>query len=96
MICSVMSPAGVGPLGFIKFKLCIYQEMFISCLSADKLYEDNFIFQQDMAPSHTAQSPTGLIAVVSLGFLHPKPLEKVRVVAMRKMGNTRVNNADNA
>ncbi len=61
MIWAAMTSAGVGPLCFMKstVKAAIYQEVlehFISFPSADKLYEDaDFIFQQDLAPAHTAK-----------------------------------------
>ncbi len=55
-----MSPAGVGPLCFLKstVKAAIYQEILEHFMlpSADKLYGDaDFIFQQDFAPAHTAK-----------------------------------------
>ncbi len=60
MIWATMSSAGVGPLCFLKstVKAAIYQEMLehIMLPSADKLYGDaDFIFQQDLAPAHTAK-----------------------------------------
>ncbi|XP_070800818.1 vomeronasal type-2 receptor 26-like [Pituophis catenifer annectens] len=56
-----MSSAGVGPLCFIKFRVnaAIYQEIWEHFLlpSTDELYEDaDFIFQQDLAPAHTAKN----------------------------------------
>ncbi len=55
-----MSSAGVGPLCFLKSTVnaAIYQEMLEHFMlpSADKLYGDaDFIFQQDLAPAHTAK-----------------------------------------
>ncbi len=55
-----MSSAGVGPLCFLKSRVnaAIYQEMLDHFMlpSADKLYGDaDFIFQQDLAPAHTAK-----------------------------------------
>ncbi len=53
MIWAAKSSAGVGPLCFLKSTVNagIYQ-----LPSADKLYEDaDFIFQQDLAPAHTAK-----------------------------------------
>ncbi len=57
---SVMSSAGVGPLCFLKCSVnaAIYQEILEHFMlpSADKLYGDaDFIFQQDLAPAHTAK-----------------------------------------
>ncbi len=55
-----MSSAGVGPLCFLKSTVnaAIYQELLEHLMlpSADKLYGDaDFIFQQDLAPTHTAK-----------------------------------------
>ncbi len=60
MIWAVMSSAGVGPLCFLKSTVnaAIYQEILEHFMlpSADKLYGDaDFIFQQDLAPAHTAK-----------------------------------------
>ncbi len=57
-----MSFAGVGPLCFLKSTVntAIYQEILEHFIlpSADKLYGDaDFIFQQDLAPAHTAKVP---------------------------------------
>ncbi len=55
-----MSSAGVGQLCFLKSTVsaAIYQEILVHFMlpSADKLYGDaDFIFQQDLAPAHTAK-----------------------------------------
>ncbi len=60
MIWAAMSSAGVGPLCFLKSTVNadIYQEILEHFMlpSADKLYgEADFIFQQDLAPAHTAK-----------------------------------------
>ncbi len=60
MIWAAMSSAGVGPLCFLKYTVnaAIYQEMLEHFMlpSADKLYGDaDLIFQQDLAPVHTAK-----------------------------------------
>ncbi len=60
MIWAAMSSAGVGPLCFLKSTVnaAIYQEIIEHFMlpSADKLYGDaDFIFQQDVAPAHTAK-----------------------------------------
>ncbi len=60
MIWAAMSSAGVGPLCFLKSTVnaAIYQEILEHFMlpSADKLYGDaEFIFQQDLAPAHTAK-----------------------------------------
>ncbi len=61
MIWGAMSSAGVGPLCFLKTKVTapIYQEILEHFMlpSADQLFKDaDFIFQQDLAPAHTARS----------------------------------------
>ncbi len=60
MIWAAVTSAGVGPLCFLKFTVnaVIYQEILEHFMlpSADKLYGDaDFIFQQDLAPVHTAK-----------------------------------------
>ncbi len=60
MIWAAMPSAGVGPLCFLKSTVnaAIYQEILEHFMlpSADKLYGDaDFIFQQDLAPAHTAK-----------------------------------------
>ncbi len=60
MIWAAMSSACVGPLCFLKSTVnaAIYQDILEHFMlpSADKLYEDaDFIFQQDLAPAHTAK-----------------------------------------
>ncbi len=59
MIWAAMSSAGVGPLCFLKSTVntAIYQEILEHLMlpSVDKLYgEADYIFQQDLAPAHTA------------------------------------------
>ncbi len=54
-----MSSAGVGPLRFLKTKVTVYQYILENFMlpSADQLFKDaDFIFQQDLAPAHTAKS----------------------------------------
>ncbi len=60
IIWAAVSSAGVGSLCFLKSTVnaVIYQEMFEHFMlpSADKLYGNaDFIFQQDLAPAHTAK-----------------------------------------
>ncbi len=60
MIWAAMLSAGVGPLCFLKFTIntAVYQEILEHFMlpSSDKLYGDaDFIFQQDLAPAHTAR-----------------------------------------
>ncbi len=56
-----MSSAGVGPLCFVKTKVTapVYQDIFEHFVLpfAYQLFKDaDFIFQQDLAPAHTAKS----------------------------------------
>ncbi len=60
MIWAAMSSAGVGPLCFLSKVHSQFSHLpgnfSTSCTSADKLYGDaDFIFQQDLAPAHTAK-----------------------------------------
>ncbi len=59
MIWAAMSSAGVGPLfSEVQGQRSIYQEIleYFMLPSVDKLYGDaDFIFQQDLAPAHTAK-----------------------------------------
>ncbi len=61
MICGAMSSAGVGPVRSLKTNVTapVYQEILEHFMlpSADQLFKDaDFIFQQDLAPAHTAKS----------------------------------------
>ncbi len=61
MIWGAMSSAGVGPLCFLKTKVTapVYQEILEHFMlpSSEQLFKDaDFIFQQDLAPAHTAKS----------------------------------------
>ncbi len=61
MIWGAMSSAGGGPLCFLKTNVTahVYQEILEHFMlpSADQLFKDaDFIFQQDLAPAHTAKS----------------------------------------
>uniref|UniRef100_A0A9J8CV54 Transposase Tc1-like domain-containing protein n=1 Tax=Cyprinus carpio carpio TaxID=630221 RepID=A0A9J8CV54_CYPCA len=74
MIWGAMSCAGVGPLCFLKTKVTapIYQEILEHFMlpSADHLIEDaDFIFQQDVAPAHTAKSTKSWLNDHGVGVL---------------------------
>ncbi len=104
MICGAMSSAGVGPLCFLKTNVTapVYQEMFAHFIlpSADQLFKDaDFIFQQDLAPVHTAKSTKGWLNDHGVGVLDwpanspdLNPIEKG--IAKRKMRNKIPKNAD--
>ncbi len=72
MIWAAMSSAGVGPLCFLKSTVnaAIYQAILAHFMlpSADKLYGDaDFIFQQDLAPAHTAKGTLPLFLLKHTG-----------------------------
>ncbi len=106
MIWAAMSSAGVGPLCFLKSTVnaAIYQEILEHFMlpSADKLYGDaDFIFQQDLAPAHTAKGTKSWfndhgVTVLDWPANSPdlNPIENLWGIVRRKMRDTRPNNAD--
>ncbi len=106
MILAAMSSAGVGPLCFLKSTVnaAIYQEILEHFMlpSADKLYGDaDFIFQQDLAPAHTAKGTKSWFndhGVAVLDWPANSPdlnlIENLWGIVKRKMRDTRPNNAD--
>ncbi len=106
MIWAAMSSAGVGPLCFLKSTVnaAIYQEILEHFMlpSADKLYGDaDFIFQQDLAPAHTAQGTKSWfndhgVTVLDWPANSPdlNPIENLWGTVKRKIRDTRPNNAD--
>ncbi len=103
MIWAAMSSAGVGPLCFLKSTV-IYQEILEHFMlpSADKLYGDaDFIFQQDLAPAHTAKGTKSWfndhgVTVLDWPANSPdlNPIENLWGIVKRKMRDTRPNNAN--
>ncbi len=101
-----MSSAGVGPLCFLKSTVnaAIYQEILEHFMlpSADKLYGDaDFIFQQDLAPAHTAKGTKSWfndhgVTVLDWPANSPdlNPIDNLWGIVKRKMRDTRPNNAD--
>ncbi len=74
MIWGAMSSAGVGPLCFLKTNITapIYQYILEHFMlpSADQLFKDaDFIFQQDLAPAHTAKSTKSWLNDHGVGVL---------------------------
>ncbi len=106
MIWAAMSSAGVGPLCFLKSTVnaAIYQEILEHFMlpSTDKLYGDaDFIFQQDLAPAHTAKGTKSWlndhgVTVLDWPANSPElnPIENLWGIVKRKMRDTRPNNAD--
>ncbi len=106
MIWAAMSSAGVSPLCFLKSTVnaAIYQEILEHFMlpSADKLYGDaDFIFQQDLAPAHTAKGTKSWfndhgVTVLDWPANLPdlNPIENLWGIVKRKMRDTRPNNAD--
>ncbi len=82
----------------------IYQEILKHFMlpSADKLYGDaDFIFQQDLAPAHTAKGTKSWfndhgVTVLDWPANSPdlNPIENLSGIVKRKMRDTRPNNAD--
>ncbi len=101
-----MSSAGVGPLCFLKSAVnaAIYQEILEHFMlpSADKLYGDaDFIFQQDLAPAHTAKGTQSwfndhVVTLLDWPANSPdlNPVENLWGIVKRKMRDIRPNNAD--
>ncbi len=100
MIWAAMSSPGVGPLCFLKSTVnaAIYQEILEHLMlpSADKLYGDaDFIFQQDLAPAHTAKGTKSWFNDHGVTVLDwPANSPDLNGIVKRKMRDTRPNNAD--
>ncbi len=106
MISGAMSSAGVGPLCFLKTNVTapvyqIFLEHFM-LPSADQLFKDaDLIFQQDLAPVHTAKSTKSWLSDHGVDVLDwpanspdLNPIENLWGIVKRKMRNKRPKNAD--
>ncbi len=103
MIWAAISSSGVGPLCFLKstVNVAIYQAILEHCMlpSADKLYGDaDFIFQQVLAPTHTAKGTKSWFNDHSFTVLDwpanspdLNPIENIWGIVKRKMRDTRTN-----
>ncbi len=101
-----MPSAGVGPLCFLKTNIPapVYQEILehFMLLSADQLFKDaDLIFQQDLAPAHTAKSTKSWLNDHGVGVLDwaanspdLNPIENLWDIVKRKMRNKRPTNAE--
>ncbi len=96
----------VGPLCFLRSKVttAVYQEVLEHFVlpAADQLYGDaDFIFQQDLAPAHSAKATSTWfkdhgIPVLNWPANSPdlNPIENLWGIVKRKMQNARPNNAE--
>ncbi len=106
MVWVSMSSAGVGPLCFLRSKVntAVYQEVLEHFMlpAADQLYGDaDFIFQQDLAPAHSAKATSTWfkdhgIPVLNWPANSPdlNPIENLWCIVKRKMRYARPNNAE--
>ncbi len=106
MIKVAMPSVGFGPLCFLKNNVTapIYQDILEHFMlpSADQLFKDtDFIFQQDLAPAHTAKSTKSWLNNHGVGVLDwlanspdLKPIENLWSIVKRKRRNKRSKNAD--
>ncbi len=106
MIWGTMSSAGVAPLCFWKTNVTapVYQEILEHFMlpSANQLFKDaDYIFQQDLAPVHTAKSTKSWLNDHGVGVLDwpanspdLNPTENLWSIVKRKMRNKRPKNAD--
>ncbi len=105
MIWGAMTSVGVGPLCFLKTNVTapVYQEILEHFMlpSADQLFKDaDFIFQQDLAPAHTAKSTKSWLNDHGVGVLDwpanspDLNIENLWGIVKRKMRNKRPKNAD--
>ncbi len=105
MVWAAMTSVGVGPLCFLKSTVnaAIYQDILEHFMlpSADQLFKDADIFQQDLAAAHNAKSTKSWfndhgVTVLDWPVKSPdlNPIENIWGIVKRKMRDTRPNNAD--
>ncbi len=101
MIWGAISSAGVGPLCFFENQHHPFTNKFRTT-SADQLFKNaGFIFQQDLAPAHTAKSTKSWLNDHGVGVLDwpanspdLNPIENLLGIVKRKMRNKRPKNAN--
>ncbi len=105
MIWVAMSSVGVGPLCLLKTNVTapVYQYILEHFMVpyADQHFKDaDFIFQQDLAPAHTAKSTKSWLNEHGVGELDwpaylpdLNPIENLGGIVKRKMRNNRQKNA---
>ncbi len=101
MIWGAMSSAGIGPLVFLKTNVTAPDYKYIwstSCfLLLNSFFKDaDFIFQQDLAPAHTAKSTKSWLNDQGVGVLDwpanspdLNPIENLWSIVKRKMRNNK-------
>ncbi len=106
MVWGAMSSAGVGPLCFLRSKAntAAYQEVLEHFMlpAADQLYGDaDFIFQQDLAPAHSAKATSTWFKDHDIPVLNRlanspdlNPKENLWGIVKRKMRYARPNNVE--
>ncbi|KAL0153101.1 hypothetical protein M9458_051595 [Cirrhinus mrigala] len=106
MVWGAMSSAGVGPLCFLRSKVnaAVYQDVLEHFMlpAADQLYGDaDFIFQQDLAPAHSAKATSTWFKDHGIPILNwpanlpdLNPIENLWGTVKRKMRYARPNNAE--
>ncbi len=102
MIWGAMPSAGVGPLCFLNTNITapVYQDLLEHFMlpSVDQLFKDaDFIFQQDLAPAHTAKNTKSWLNDHGVGVLDWNPWGfrgYLWGIVKRKMSNKRPKNAD--
>ncbi|XP_078113617.1 ETS homologous factor isoform X2 [Sander vitreus] len=105
MVWGAMSSAGVGPLCFLRSRVnAAVQEVLEHFMrpAADQLHGDaDFIFQQDLAPSHSAKATSTWFKDHGIPVLnwpanspHLNPIENLWGIVKRMMRCARPNNAE--
>ena len=104
MVWGAMSSAGVGPLCFLRVTVnaVVYQEILENFMlpSAERLFGDaEFVFQQDLAPAHSAKSTAVWFADHHIDVLpwpsnspDLNPIENLWGIVKKKMTSLRPSN----